>query len=235
MSILEGASYEYRGWMVAIDRWSHRNSPSFLQHIPFWIKIEKLPKVYRRYHIVSSIESKMGHVDEVRIVEPILHLSKLDMIWDRVTITIDSEISLVKNVQIMDLGEPVELEFKYKKLQKFCTTCGSMRHSYDVCPKASTLTTTAGALMEIGNDPFITAQERQAAIEGLNTGQELGDSSSNLKSIPPMLAPISDYLLEHDFRQTLSDVDEGVAVVRRDVVMDCTDQRKKRNWRTLKQ
>lgn len=160
MLILEGAPYEYRGWMVAIDRWSNRNSHNFLQKIPFWIKIERLPEVYRREHIVRSIGSKMGQVDEVRIVEPNLRLDKPAEVWIRVSMSIGSEISLVQNVQFMETGEPMELEFKYKKLQKFCTTCGSLRHNYDVCPKASTLSATAGALTEIGNTPFTTAQER---------------------------------------------------------------------------
>ncbi|VVB04962.1 unnamed protein product [Arabis nemorensis] len=111
--------------------------------------------------------------------------------------TSTSEISLVRKVHIMNSGEPVELEFKYKKLQKFCTTCGSLRHNYDACPKSSTLSATAGALMEIGNDPFITSQERMAAIEGLNTRQDIGESSGTQQEFPPMLAPISEYLLEH--------------------------------------
>lgn len=100
----------------------------------------------------------MGRVDEVRIVEPNLRLNKPAKIWVRVTMPIDSKISLVRNVQLTELGEPLELEFKYKKLQKFCTTCGSMQHNYDLCPKASSLSATAGALMEIGHALFITAQ-----------------------------------------------------------------------------
>lgn len=59
MSVLEAAPYEYRGWMIAVDKWSQRQSPTFLQQIPFWVKIEKLPEVYRRENIIRSIGSKI--------------------------------------------------------------------------------------------------------------------------------------------------------------------------------
>ncbi|VVB12066.1 unnamed protein product [Arabis nemorensis] len=175
----------------------------------------------------------MGHVDEVRIVEPAMHLKKPAEIWVRVTMDIDSEISLVRNVQTMHSSKPIEREFKYEKLQKFCSTCGSMRHSYDACPKASTPNDTAGALMEIGNDPFITAQERRAAIEGLNTGQDLGESSGAAQPIPLMLAPISDYLMEHGFGQNPISSDAETIVGVRDVDMEGADHITKRKMDEL--
>ncbi|VVB14565.1 unnamed protein product [Arabis nemorensis] len=163
MNVYENAPYEYRGWMLAVDLWKNRRFPSFLQTIPFWINIEKLPQMYHRSHIIESFASKFGHVDEVRIREPALHLQR-----------------------------PAEV----KKLVKFCTTCGSLRHGYEKCPQASTLTATAGALMELGHTLYLTEQERSAAIEGLNTKQDLGESSGAQKDIPEMLEPIADYLLE---------------------------------------
>ncbi|VVA98588.1 unnamed protein product [Arabis nemorensis] len=90
MAILENASYIYRGWMIAIDRWSRMRHPNFLRHIPFWVKIDKLPEVFRRISIVESIGSMMGHVDEVRIVEPVLQLDRPAEVWVKVDMDIDS-------------------------------------------------------------------------------------------------------------------------------------------------
>lgn len=60
----------------------------------------------------------------------------------------------------MNIGEQVELEFKYYDgLQKFCTTCGNLRHIYEVCSRASMLTSSADALMHIGNNPYATEKE----------------------------------------------------------------------------
>ncbi|VVA99186.1 unnamed protein product [Arabis nemorensis] len=194
MNVYENAPYEYRGWMLAVDLWKNRRFPSFLQTIPFWIHIEKLPQMYCRSHIIESFASKFGHVDEVRIREPVLHLQRPAEVKVRVTMDIDSQISTVRTVHIMNT--PVELEFSFQKLVKFCTTCGSLRHGYEKCPQASTLTATAGALMELGHTPYLTEQERSAAIEGLNTKQDLGESSGVQKDIPEMVEPIADYLLE---------------------------------------
>lgn len=60
--------------------------------------------------------------------EPNLYQNRRAEVWVRVDMDIDSQISLVRNVQIMNVEKSVELEFKYKKLQKFCTTCRSLRH-----------------------------------------------------------------------------------------------------------
>ncbi|VVB10806.1 unnamed protein product [Arabis nemorensis] len=148
----------------------------------------------------ANDDGTIGHVEEVRITEPVLHLKKPAK------------------------AQPVELEFKYKKLQKFCPTCGSLQHGYDRCPKASTLSATAGALMEIGHDPFVTNKERRAAVEGLNSGQDLGESSGASQSLPLILHPISEYLMEQGFCQQAENSgaiaeNDAVAITVEDVLM----------------
>ncbi|CAH2047264.1 unnamed protein product [Thlaspi arvense] len=70
LTILENAPYTSKGWMVAIDRWNHRELPTFFKTIPFWVRIENLPNIYKREEIVKCIGSKLGHVEEVEITEP---------------------------------------------------------------------------------------------------------------------------------------------------------------------
>ncbi|XP_024006638.1 uncharacterized protein LOC18011085 [Eutrema salsugineum] len=137
MTVLEGGPYKYIGWMIVLDRWSNMRYPSFLRYIPFWIKINKLHAMYQKIGIVNSIGSKLGHVDEVLITEQIK--THLPEVWVKVDFDVDSTITLARSVEIMPNTPPVELEFKNTGLQKLCTTCGSFKHGYEVCPKGLSL------------------------------------------------------------------------------------------------
>lgn len=98
--------------MVAIDRWSHMEEPTFLRHIPFWVLIQNLPQVYRRHHIVRSIESMLGQVEEVLIIEPIG--TRPVEVWVKVDFDVDNEITLARNIQIMNIGTKWSLSLGMK-------------------------------------------------------------------------------------------------------------------------
>ncbi|CAH2079493.1 unnamed protein product [Thlaspi arvense] len=95
----------------------------------FNVRIENLPNIYRREQIVKSIGSKLGQVEEVEITEPIV--LRPAEVW-------------VKSTEA-----PVEIEFRYDVLQKFCTNCGSLRHSFDVCLHPPNPETESFQLMQI--------------------------------------------------------------------------------------
>ncbi|KFK24078.1 hypothetical protein AALP_AAs41215U000100 [Arabis alpina] len=196
LTVLDKAPYNYRGWMVAVDLWSRRFSPTFLRSIPFRIRIDKLPADYRRLDIIKSIGEMHGHVVDTQIIEPNFVQDRPAQVWVQVEFDVDHQITTVRKVDIMPGEPPVELEFSYKGLQKLCATCGSLRHAYDKCPMASTLSTTAGALMEIGHDPYVTTEERQVAVVGINTGHEIGENTETGSIIPPALIPLTAYLIE---------------------------------------
>lgn len=131
LMVLENQPYTYRGWLVAIDRWSNRGSPSFLKYIPFKVRIFGLPDTYRRHSIVEDLGSKFGHVEEVTIVEP--STNRAARVSVKVLFDVDNEITLARTIDIIKDQPPVQLEFRYGGLQKFCTLCGSLRHEYELC------------------------------------------------------------------------------------------------------
>ncbi|CAH2070637.1 unnamed protein product, partial [Thlaspi arvense] len=182
LTILENAPYTFKGWMVAIDRWNRRDLPTFLKTIPFWVRIENLPNVFRREQIVRSIGSKLGHVEEVEISEPTT--LRPAEVWVKVRFNIDNELTLARTVQITRTSKPVELEFRYDVLQKFCTNCGSLKHSFDVCPHPPNLETQSFQLMQI--DP-VTSQLETSVVElPSSSGQAQGPSPE-----VSILAPVS--------------------------------------------
>ncbi|KFK24427.1 hypothetical protein AALP_AAs55026U000600 [Arabis alpina] len=196
LTVLERAPYTYKGWVVAIGLWQNRMEPNFLRYIPFKIHIEKLPPECRREDIVRDIGKMHGHVTEARVIEPNPVTGRLAKVWVKVDFHVDHKIILVKNVELKQGSEPVELNFRFRDLQKFCTTCGSLQHAFEFCPRASSISTTAEALMFIGTNPSTTTIERQIAIEGIITGQEIGESSNSVPIIPMALAPLADYFIE---------------------------------------
>lgn len=134
LTVLENGPYTFKGWMVPLDRWNRMEFPTFLRYIPFWIRILNLLNVYRRKHIVESIGSKLKHVEKVLIIEATQFCQVVVLV--KVLFNVDKAITLARKVQIVSLGRPVELEFRYDVLQKFCTSCGSLKHGFAVCPKA---------------------------------------------------------------------------------------------------
>ncbi|KAH0926993.1 hypothetical protein HID58_019249, partial [Brassica napus] len=179
-NVLEKQRYTYRGWIVALDRWSNRNHPSFLREIPFKVRIYNLPDMYRRHGMVESIGSKLGYVDEVSIIEP--STTKEAEVWVKILFDEDDVITLARTVELLKDQPPVELEFRYLGLQKFCMLCGSLKHGYEACDVSPQLQQRQYELMDIGSNPYVTAQQRSAAIEEYITSREAGQSSGTAVS-----------------------------------------------------
>ena len=175
LMVLEKQPYTYRGWLVALDRWTNRDSPTFLKQIPFKIRVEKLPDVYRRHSIVESICSKLGHVEEVTIVEP--SIFREAEVTVKVHFDVDDQITLTREVEIINGKPPVELDFRYEGLQKFCLLCGSLRHEHEICSEFSKMQPRQFELMDIGTNPYASVQARDAAIREYITIKEIGEPS----------------------------------------------------------
>ncbi|KAG2261973.1 hypothetical protein Bca52824_069052 [Brassica carinata] len=91
---------------------------------------------------------------------------------------IDNLITLTINVQILTNTQPIQLEFRYEGLQKFCTICGSLKHIYEECVETNLLARQTIDLMDIGTSPYVTPEERRRAIRGYIKEMEKGETSS---------------------------------------------------------
>ncbi|RID57370.1 hypothetical protein BRARA_F00747, partial [Brassica rapa] len=176
LTVLDKQPYSYRGWIVALDRWSNRGQPSFLKYVPFKVRIYKLPDIYRRQRIVESIASKLGQFEEASIVEPTNNNEA--KVWVKILFDVDDVITLTRSVEVIKNDPPVELDFRYLGLQKFCPLCGSLRHDYEVCEEYPKLQHRQFELMDIGTNPYKPVAERNAAIEEYIISKEIGESSA---------------------------------------------------------
>ena len=147
----------------------------FLKQVPFKVRIDKLPNIYPRPGIVRNIGSKLGYVDEISIVEPTNNREA--KVWLKILFDVDDVITLTRMVEIIKGQPPVELDFRYMGLQKFCTLCGSLRHEYEMCNEVSQMQHRQYELMDISTNPYASVQQRSAALQGYVTTREVGESS----------------------------------------------------------
>lgn len=164
-----------------MDRWSNRDNPTFLKYIPFKVRISKLHDIYRHHSIVEDIGSKLGHVEEVTIVEP--NTARKAQVSVKILFDVDGEITLARMVDIMKDMPPVEIEFRFLGLQKFCTLCGSLKHEYELCSEYPKLKQRQFQLMDIGTNPYASAQQRCEAISEYISIREVGESSAAAASM----------------------------------------------------
>ncbi|XP_018458438.2 uncharacterized protein LOC108829269 [Raphanus sativus] len=188
LNVLEKQPYTYRGLIVALDRWSHMGSLTYLRQIPFRVRIYNLPNIYRRQGIVYSIGSRLGQVGDVSIIEP--RNNREAKVWVNILFDVDDVITLKRSIEIIKNKPPVELEFRYMGLLKFCTLCGSLKHAFDVCNESAHMSQRQYELMDIGTNPYMTAQERKEAIDEYKTIREVGESSG---SVLPMITDAAHY------------------------------------------
>ncbi|VVA99226.1 unnamed protein product [Arabis nemorensis] len=158
----------------------------------------------------------MGQVSEVSVKEHVLHQKKLAQVWFKVEFSIEDKITLIREVGIMRTGASMEFEFAYGGLEKLCSTCGSLQHSYEVCPRASALSSSEAAFMDIAigsNNPYVTASEILQAIEGFNKGKDIGESRTPARSISTALVSVNSAPVEVKHQDpaesSLAIVDQG--------------------------
>nr|KAF8085596.1 hypothetical protein N665_0660s0005 [Sinapis alba] len=169
--VLENQTYTYRGWIIVLDWWSNKDYPMFLKQVPFRVRIFKLPNIYRRQGMFRSIGSNLVHVDEVFIVEP--PNNKEAKVWVKILFDLDKVITLTRSVEIMKDKPTIELDFRYRGLQKLCIMCGSLKDEFEMCNEASRMQQHQYELMDIGTNTYASANERSAAIGEYITSMEL--------------------------------------------------------------
>lgn len=109
-------------------------------------------------------------MEEVTIVEPCT--VKEAEVTVNVHFDVDDQLTFTREV---------ELEFRYDGLQKFRALCGSLRHDFDVCSESPKMKQRQFELLDIGKNPYVTAQERNAAIkEYISSTKETGESSGTV-------------------------------------------------------
>ncbi|KAL0706608.1 hypothetical protein Bca4012_073034 [Brassica carinata] len=168
-SILIGAPYHFKRWMIILQRWEPIVSDYFPALIPFWITIHGIPLHYWDEKTITTIGEALGpidgkDVDHARIRVFINGLKPLEMKMD---------ISLPS-------GEIKEVELQYEKLEKHCFSCFSLSHEVEECPSQRARSNQYGS-----RTSHLGISQRQT-LERIDAGKRRLDSrKQNIYSAEP--------------------------------------------------
>ncbi|VVB15857.1 unnamed protein product [Arabis nemorensis] len=65
--VLSRGPWFVNGWIVALNQWCPNPYRSFLNQIPFWIRIRGFPIHLLKKQAIESLVKPLGHVDKVEI------------------------------------------------------------------------------------------------------------------------------------------------------------------------
>lgn len=82
----------------------------------------------------------------------------------RIRFDVNEVITLTREFEILKNAPPVEIDFWYTSLQNFCTTCGSLKHEFEVCDESTKLSQQKLGLVDTGTNPYAMETERNDAI-----------------------------------------------------------------------
>ncbi|KAG7565144.1 Reverse transcriptase domain [Arabidopsis suecica] len=129
--VLEKGVHTYNEWALAVERWVEHPPDNFLQFIPIWIQIWKLPINFYTAKAISSLADLIG---QVKIVEfdpdkpQILPFVRVQVLFD-----VSRPLRRAK-VVILPHGGTTSVHFEYERIQKRCYECQRLTHERDACP-----------------------------------------------------------------------------------------------------
>ncbi|CAE5959279.1 unnamed protein product [Arabidopsis arenosa] len=117
--------------MVAVDRWTNRNLPTFLSQISFWVKIVYIPKDFRTDLVIREAACVLGHIDETKILEATGDTE--GEVWAHVKMNVSARLIFVRSIEFEPGTLSVVIRFIFSKLRKFCFTCESLLYDESCC------------------------------------------------------------------------------------------------------
>ncbi|XP_024013922.1 uncharacterized protein LOC112088006 [Eutrema salsugineum] len=103
----------------------------FLQIIPIWVQISKIPVNYNTLPAITSLAGTLGFVDEVAFdpINPQTH----DFVRARVFFDVTKPLKTCR-VVVLPNGMNHVIHFHYENIQKRCFSCQRLNHEKDFCP-----------------------------------------------------------------------------------------------------
>ncbi|RID45761.1 hypothetical protein BRARA_I02463, partial [Brassica rapa] len=123
LSVLRQGPFHYNFCMFVLVRWEPVVHDDYPWVIPFWVKITGIPLHLWTIKNLRNIGNRLSYVDT------------LELEAGRMLIDVDSRKPLTFTRKIASPeGDEVSIQIHYKKLFKFCKTCGLIIHEMAYCP-----------------------------------------------------------------------------------------------------
>lgn len=131
LDVLEKGVQTYNEWAMVLERWVENPPEDYLQYIPLWVRIRKIPVNYYTQSALMTLGEMIGEV-KVLAFDPTKPVTQ-DFIRVQVRFNVAKPLKMVR-VLDMKQGRTHTIHFDYEKLQKRCFFCKRLNHEQSVCP-----------------------------------------------------------------------------------------------------
>ncbi|XP_048632959.1 uncharacterized protein LOC125607168 [Brassica napus] len=129
--VLEKGIQTFNEWALVIERWVENPPEDYLQYIPLWVRISKIPVNYYTTPALMTLGEMIGEV-KVLAFDPSKPITQ-DFIRVQVRFNVAKPLKMAR---VLDMGGGAThtIHFDYEKLQKRCFHCKRLNHEQQVCP-----------------------------------------------------------------------------------------------------
>ena len=131
LDVLEKGVQTYNEWALVLERWVENPPEDYLQYIPLWVRISKIPVNYYTQSALMTLGEMVGEVKVVAF-DPSKPITQ-DFIRVQVRFNVAKPLKMAR-VLNMGEGKTHTIHFDYEKLQKRCFTCKRLNHEESLCP-----------------------------------------------------------------------------------------------------
>lgn len=128
--VLDKGVHTFNEWALAVDRWCEFPPDNYLQFIPIWVQIWRLPVNYYTVQAITALGEQIGQVLEVAFDPVNVQIQE----FVRVKVLFDVSRPLRRSKVVNYKGGSTKVHFEYERVQKRCYECQRMTHEKDFCP-----------------------------------------------------------------------------------------------------
>lgn len=131
LDVLEIGVHTFNEWALAIERWVEEPPDDYLQYIPLWVRMSKIPTNYYTKEALMALGDLVGEV-KVLIFDPIKPQTQ-PFIRVQVKFNVANPLKRSRVINIKG-GKSATIHFDYERIQKRCFTCQRLNHEQKVSP-----------------------------------------------------------------------------------------------------
>lgn len=131
LDVLEKGVQTYNEWALVLERWMENPPEDYLQFIPLWVRISRIPVNYYTTAALTTLGEMIGPVKVVAF-DPAKPITQ-DFIRVQVRFNVAKPLKMAR-VLNMGGGRTHTIHFDYEKLQKRCFSCKRLNHEQSICP-----------------------------------------------------------------------------------------------------
>ncbi|XP_018443474.2 uncharacterized protein LOC108815338 [Raphanus sativus] len=131
VDVLERGVQTHQEWVIVLERWVENPPEDYLQFIPVWVQISKIPVNCYTVGALTALGDLVGKTVVVAF-DPTKPVTQ-NFIRVKVNFNVAHPLKSSRTISLKGGTEAV-VHFHYEKIQKRCFNCQRLNHEKDYCP-----------------------------------------------------------------------------------------------------